>query len=416
MAHISNLAGIRSSTVKDVTDLYVVKGGVFSPVQSAWLVKNGVLVKMFERRGTAVTMTFISPSPASGESMVAGSTKTWKVKVPIVDGLVPTGTVVFTGPGGGVSATIDAAGEASASFTHRPGQRTVTAMLSSTNGYTANDISRTVSIQAAESDMYFVSPNYDQAYFGENNVTFRVRMTSAWGVLPVGTVKFTSANGEVKSGNIWHDQEGGVWYAYAEQTLWMPYWKRTVTAELVATNDFWAYSESWRVRVLALGTARQTQTLWYESANYYIGGSGGPVAVGTNLYMGDLGGDSYRTFTKQNYPAKPDPGAYCVGVYAYFSTLIASSLIRVGFHILWPLPGTGNLGQAGVLSDRVGVGPVGAGARYSADLSLHAYQAMNDGTFRGLVFGGASGQTPYGRVWNDPAVDVIWEWQYWYDT
>jgi len=33
-----------------------------------------------------------------------------------------------------------------------------------------------------------------------------------------------------------------------------------------------------------------------------------------------------------------------------------------------------------------------------------------------LVFGGASGQTPYGRVWNDPAVDVIWEWQYWYDT
>jgi len=62
------------------------------------------------------------------------------------------------------------------------------------------------------------------------------------------------------------------------------------------------------------------------------------------------------------------------------------------------------------------VGPVGAGARYSADLSLHAFQAMNDGTFRGLVFGGASGQTPYGRVWNDPAVDVIWEWQYWYDT
>ena len=152
----------------------------------------------------------------------------------------------------------------------------------------------------------------------------------------MGTVKFTSANGEVKSGNIWHDQEGGVWYAYAEQTLWMPYWKRTVTAELVATNDFWAYSEQWRVRVLALGTARQTQTLWYESANYHLGG-GGPIAVGTNLYMGDLGGNSYRTFTKQNYPAKPDPGAYCVGVYAYFSTLIASSLIRVGFHILWPL-------------------------------------------------------------------------------
>lgn len=416
MAHISNLAGIRSSAVKDVSDLYVVKGGVFSPVQSAWLVKNNALVKVFERRGVPVTMSFVSPSPTDGESMVAGAAKTWKVKVPTVDGLVPTGTITFTGPQGNAVVSLDANGEAATTYTHNPGMRTVSAVYASTNGYTASSISRTITIQAAESDMYFVSPNYDQAYYGASNVTYRVRMTSVYGVLPTGQVKFTGPNSQVLYGDIWHGQEGGVWYAYAERTLNMPLYQRTVTAELVANNDFWARSETWRVRVLTQVQRQQWQILWYESAKNYAGASDTGTTAGNNLYSGDFGNISMRCFTRQNLPSKPNAGAYCVQVKVNFSMLADSALVRVGWHDKTTLPNSGSYSQGGIYQDKVGVSWVVANTRYTVDATFHFYEAMNNGWFKGLVFGGPAVSTPFSNVWRDPTVDVLWEWYEWVDT
>lgn len=410
MPHYSTLAGIRATAVKDVTDLWVVKNGTFSPVQSAWVVKGGVLVKQFERRGVPVTMEWISPTPAQNAGVTPGGTVNFKVRVPTVDGLVPTGTVAFAGPGGTNTVTLDASGEAATSFVFRPGDTTVTATLSSSNGYTATAISRVLNVNDSTVSMNFVAPLYDQVYYGESNVTYKVQINGAAERLPTGTVTFNGPNGQSTNAGIWH--EGG--YAYAQATLWMPYGQRTVSASLNANNDFVAGSIGWRVRVMRLVRRTSWQTLWYEMAGNYPNGSSGYFTAGNELISGLTGGNDWRCFTRQNVPSKPVAGAWCTAIKVNFSMLNAVSAVTIGFHILGTLPGTGALNQAGVLSNRVWSGAVVGNTRYTVDMP-QAAQAMNDTSFRGLVFGNGS-NPPYARIWKDPTVDVLWEWDEWVDT
>lgn len=415
MAHYSDLVSIRDGVVKNTTDLWILRGGQLVPVQSAWVVKNGALVKQFERVGVPVTMEFISPSPAANTGIVPGATVTWKVRVPTVDGLVPTGTVTFSGPGANTLVTLDAAGEASASFVYRPGDSSVSVTLASTNGYTAPTLSRIVNVNDTKVTINFVSPAYDTPYYGESNVTYRVRMSGAADRLPTGTVRFYGPNNQVKDGTIWHGQEGGVWYAYAEQTLWMPYSQRYVTAQLNANNDFYADNNSWRVRVLRNTQVYSHQYLWYESGKNYAGPNANGSWATTQLISGDLSGTSWRAFTRQNMPAKPNAGAFCVAAWVRFIAGSSAAAVRLGWHSWTTLPNTGSFTQGGINQNLVTTGGVTAGGEYWIDMGLHLAGCMNDGSFRGLVFGGPAGSTPY--VWTNSAyVDVTWSWWEWQDT
>lgn len=409
MAHYSDLVSIRDGVVKNTTDLWILRAGQLVPVQSAWVVKNGVLVKQFERVGVPVTMSFISPSPAANQTVAASSTLTWKVRVPTVDGLVPTGSVTFTGPQGSVVVALDAAGEASTTFVHNPGQRTVSVTLASTNGYTASQISRSIVLSSTLTTFSFVSPSpaAGAAYYGEpGNLTWKVKADAKFGVTPAGNVRFFLPNGTQSVVALNASGEASVTYSHT-------YGQKTVTARLEATNDFHASGDISRsIAIYRWTQHQQWQTYTYSYGRYYNKSDAG-TNVSDRFYMGDLGNLNYRTIVMMGIPGKPNAGAYCIYAQASFSMLSTIALVRVGWHILDSLPATGYLGIPGVAPDVVGVANVVAHNRYAVDMTLHVAGALNNGTFRGLIYGGNVGNTPYGVVWYDTTMEILWEWYSW---
>lgn len=406
MPNISAMSTIKTNAVKDVTDIWTIKSNVLVPVQTAWVVKSGSLVKVFERQGVPVTMSFVSPSPTG--TIDAASTQTWKVSVPTVDGLVPTGTVTFSGPSGNKTVILDSNGEASTTYVHNPGQRTVSVTLSSTNGYTASAISRTISISSTATTISFTSPSYDAVYNGAQNVTWTVSVDAKHSVTPTGKIVFYGPNNEKKDVAL-SNGTASVTYYHGEG-------QRTVTAYLESNNDFHASGVAWRVRIRKSVRFQQWQTLWYQSAKQYSNHNEVGSASGSTLYSGDFGSVNIRTFTLQTLPSKPHGSAYCVSAVFHFSSLTASAWVGVGYHILSPLPTYGAMDQYGVAAFRGWTGPLAANVRYSLELGVHVAGAMNDLTFRGIVFGAYGQPVPLSQIWHDPTVDVLWEWYDWVDT
>lgn len=408
MANYSQINVAQGAAVKTADDLWLVRGGNLVPAMSAWAVKNGALVKVWERQGGATSMVWNLPVVPITRNV--NTPITFAVTVSQNNHVArPEGVVRFTFSNGTVlDGTINAVGVAEVTITPTvAGTLTCTATLVSSNGFTAAAIVREATIVGGRTTLTFTSPADQQVFYGEQNITWTVRANPINSVAPQGTIKFTGPGG---SQYVTLDANG-----YASATFYHAAGQKGVIAELTtSSNGYTADAIGRTIRLLTNQRFQQEQWLNYEGHRNYAGANGGPQSA-SGVVSGDSSGTSWRAFTRNNVPVKPVGHAYCVDVRVIYNVSWPAAGVRVGWHSLGSYPSTGTFSQNGVHQNLM-TGPGTTGNDHWLDMSLHLAAAMNDGSFRGLVFGGPSGQTPYSILAGNTPVRVIWEWYSWTDT
>lgn len=415
MANFSQVNAVSGGQVKTATDMWLVRSGALVPAQSAWAVKGGQLVKVWERAGGPVNMTILSPD--AGTSVQHGFALLWRVQVPKIDGARIGGTVTFTQAGIHVgssvtNATVDeTTGIAEAWLNHWNDDMSVTISFSSDNGYSAPSLQRSVFAYGGDSSLVFTSPSYDQVFYGPTNVTYTVRALPVAGQIPQGVVRIAASDSLTQYQDVTLDANG-----YASATFYCGSGNRYASVtQRTTTNGFTLSSAFHRIRMLINTRYQQTEYYSYAGHRNYAGAGGGPQQ-NASIVSGDLSGTSWRAFTLVNRPAKPQSDANCVAASAVYTSGLNNAGIRIGYHTINGYPSTGSFSQGGVNQNLV----TGSGApgEHWVDIGLHVAAAINNDTLRGLVFGGPSGSTPYSLVnsANYCGLVVVWEWWRWIDT
>lgn len=410
MANFSQINAVKGGQVKTVEDLWLVRSGALVPAIEAWAVKGGALVRVWERYGGATTLTWLAPTASTA---LHNDPITWRVKVEQGSWLVkPRGTVTFSfSDGQSEVATINTAtGIAEVTAYHEGGQTvTATASLTSTNGFTASNVVKALTISGGEVTLSWVSPSSGQQFWGPQNITWTVKADPKNGQIPTGTVRFAGPSGY----NYTDLDENG----YASTTYWHDSGNTIVTAQLTSSAEAWSSQPIDRTIRMMINT-RYQRTEYYTNAGFrnYAGANGG-ATTGTVAVCGDLSGTSHRAFTLVNRPVKPESDAYCVAAHAVYTPASASAGVRIGYHTINGFPATGSFSQGGVNQNLV-TGSGAQGIEHWVDIGLHVAAAINNDTLRGLVFGGPSGSTPYTWISGTAYMGlvVVWEWWRWIDT
>ena len=413
MANFSQINAVSGGQVKTATDLWMVRSGALVPAQSAWAVKNNALVKVWERAGGPVSMVLLEPS--QGATVQHGFTLKFRVQVPKIDGARLGASIRFQGAFDETVAVDEATGicEKFVHFTQE--NKSVTLSLISDNGYIANQIVYTASVFGGSCTVKMTSPTYDQQFFGAQNITWTAKAEAIPGHtgVPQGTMRFDGPRGEVQ--NVAVDTNG-----YASATFWHGSGERWCTAEFRdSTNGFSPVPEGsdrfGRIRMMI--NTRYQSTGYFDRTSHrnYEGANGGPQNT-TPIVCGDLSGKSWRAISMCSRPAKPVSDAYCVAAWAVYTPGTQSAGIRIGYHTKDAYPATGTFTG---LQQNLVTGPGTQSVEQWVDIGLHVASAINNETFRGMVYGGPADSTPYSWV----AVAgvfcglvVTWEWWRWIDT
>lgn len=407
MANFSQMNVVQSSTIKTIDDVWLVRSGALAPAMSAWAVKSGALVKVWERQGGATSMAWNLPVVPTTRNV--NTPITFAVTVSQNNHVArPEGIVRFTFSNGSVlDGTINAAGIAEVTITPTvAGTLTCTASLLSSNGFTATAIVREATIVGGPTTIEFTTPADQQVFYGPQNITWTVRVLPINGFAPQGTIKFSGP--------------GGVQYVtldgngYASVTYYHGAGQKGVIAELyTSTNGYTAPAAGRTIRLLVNQRYSQVQGFGMSRIDNYQNANGPRSTNQSAAISGDSGNVNWRSFVLSgSYPAKPVGHAYAVKVHLYFDVTWPGGIVRAGWHSMGSLPATGSFSQGGVHQNLMAADANSTGQKF-LDMSLHMAGCMNDGSFRGLVFGGPSG--PYVAV-NNIAVYTEWEWYSWTDT
>lgn len=409
MTNYSQINAVSGGQVKTADDLWLARGGVLVPAIEAWAVKNGTLVKVWERYGGATTMTWVLPTAATA---IHADPVLWRVRVEQGGHLVrPKGSVQFTfSDGQSQTASIDSVtGYASVTMYHDGGQSvTATATLTSTNGFTASPVVKALTVTGGEVTLTWVEPADQQVFYGPTNIKWRVRAIPKNGLIPSGQVRFSGP-----SGYNYVDLDAN---GYAETTYYHDSGMKVCTAQITSSDEGWTSQPIDRWIRLLINTRYQS-TGYFDRTSHrnYEGANGGPQNT-TPIVCGDLSGKSWRAISMCSRPAKPVSDAYCVAAWAVYTPGTQSAGIRIGYHTKDAYPATGTFTG---LQQNLVTGPGTQSVEQWVDIGLHVASAINNETFRGMVYGGPADSTPYSWV----AVAgvfcglvVTWEWWRWIDT
>lgn len=408
MAHFSQVYAVSGGQVKLADDMWLVRSGALAPAQTAWAVKNGTLTKVWERRGGPVSMTILTPAPNA--SVRHDFALSFQVQVPKINGARLGAQMRFQGRFDETHPVDEATGICTATVHFNQENPTVTISLISDNGYTAAPLTYTADVYGGNCDVVMTAPAYDQAMYGPLDITWTARAMPNYGEQPLGTIRFDGPRSEVQF--VATDANG-----YASATFRHNSGERWCTAQFQdSTNGFSPNNAAFgRIRLLINTRYQQVVDYTYAGHRNYAGANAGPSQTSTIISGENTDGKNWRAFTMLNRPAKPQSDAYCVAAFARYRPGLTTPGVRIGYHTFDSYPATGTFGNG--VQQNLAIGP-GSTQDHWVDMSLNLAAVLNNGTLRGLVYGGPAGETPLAILQSVAynGLTVTWEWWRWIDT